>query len=301
MTARESFEEKEDLKRNTLLLANVAVALLGAAAAHADFTVTAAGPINSTGAAGDAGNGTINATYTGANSLFGTLNFSGDLTDGGVGTYKSEARWRITNSTLGGAADFQPTTGNGFSGTINVTKSVSVLAWANQNDAFSFEAFESFNDSGLDAYWTNVNFTFTGSVTPTNLGTYVSGTSLSFDTFTSSFDTELALYTAGGVKIAENDDAGSGLQSEINAGVLADGNYLLVAGGYNSSFGNGFAFGGAASGSLNVNVNGSSVFAGDHATNNLDTFAFSVGPVPEPGTLAVLGLGLVPFLRRRRK
>ena len=79
MTARESFEEKEDLKRNTLLLANVAVALLGAAAAHADFTVTAAGPINSTGAAGDAGNGTINATYTGANSLFGTLNFSGGI------------------------------------------------------------------------------------------------------------------------------------------------------------------------------------------------------------------------------
>ena len=268
----------------------------------AQFNVTGAGPYFSNGPIGDAGNSTINATYSGANASFGVVNFSGDLTDGGVGTFASEANWHIRNLTAGGFIDLQPSSVTSFSGTINVTATSYLFGYgASTGNNFSLEAFESFDDAGLDATWNNVSFNFAAGPSITNIGTYASGTSFTMDTFTSNFDTEMALYSSAGLLLFNNDDSG-GLQSMISPGMLADGTYTLVNGGYNSGFADHIANAGAAAGSLNVNINGTSVFTGNHAANTFDVMKFTVGsPVPEPASIAAIGLGLALLVRRRKK
>jgi len=58
---------------------------------------------------------------------------------------------------------------------------------------------------------------------------------VTFDTFGSNFDTEIAVYDRDGNFVAFNDDAGSTLQSEVSRS-YAPGEYILVLAGFDTAF-----------------------------------------------------------------
>lgn len=276
----------------------VAAAVLSASAvaslASANFTASAAGPINSDGPIGSAGNGSFSATYTGPNTIFGNVQFSGTVTSGDGGSFLSEARWNIKNLGTGAASAIQPfTSGGTWSGSQSATVNRSLFLWASSGSQFSFEAYESFNDGGVDAIWTDVSFTFS-SANITNLGFFEPG-DLIFSTGGSSFDTEIALYSAAGTLIGTNDDFGGTLQSQITAN-LAAGEYYVIVGGFNSVFNNGAASAGTAAGNYALSVNGNAAASGSLAAGNFASFSFTV---PAPGALALLGAGVLVGRRRR--
>lgn len=273
------------------------LAVVGAAgAANAGFSLSGAGPFDSVGALGNAGN--FSQVFGGVigNHLIGGVRIRGSLTEVNVSTFAREARWNVANLSAAYNNSYQVFTQTSFTGTIDGDRTFGVLQWWNNGDQLRLEAFESIDDgSGIDAQWTNVSFDFIDA-TVNDLGTFASGSTFDFDTFTSGFDTELALYTASGVLLSENDDTG-GLQSRINAGALADGSYYLVVGGYNSAFSDYSAAGGTASGNLNLQLNGQTINTGAFAAGELRVFAFNV---PTPGALALMGMGAVVAGRRRR-
>lgn len=277
------------------VLALVAVAGI-AASANADFNFNIASA-NSGGAIGSADNSIASGVYGGPSTLFGRVNFSGSLSRVISGTYASEARWHIGNGA--GFADLQVTTTNSYTGTISINASAAALVWATAGANFTFESFESYDDgAGADSTWSNAAFSFSDAVTVTHLGNYASGSSFNVDTLGSNYDTELAIYTAAGTLVGTDDDGAGGALSRVNAGALADGTYYIVVGGYNSGFGNGFAFAGAAGGNFNVNINGASVASGAQAAGAFQVYSFTV---PTPGSMALLGLGGLAGLRRRSR
>jgi len=99
--------------------------------------------------------------------------------------------------------------------------------------------------------------------------------------FAPSNDTELGLFDSNGNLIISDDDGGSGLLSLINSPAgLPGGTYYLALGGFNTTFDNGFVATGGTNG-------------GAYVINGLNT-------VPEPASLAVLGVASMLFARRRR-
>lgn len=275
----------------------VAGVLAIAGAASAQFTTTFVGPVNSDGPKGSANNGVL-TNVAPETALYGQYRLRGRLTEVNTGTFASEARWEIRNTTKGSFIDFQATTVGNFTGFLDIDVTANVLAWVSAGDNFRFEAFESFNDSGIDAHWTNGSHEFSGTPTIIDLGNYNVGTSFVFDTLGSGFDTELALFSEDGFKIADDDDGAGGLLSRIDAGVLGMGCYYLVAGGYNSLFNNYFAVPGTATGNLNVQLNGATVSSGTLGAREFRVHKLCV--VPEPASMAALGLGALVLIRRRR-
>ncbi|MBL8049385.1 MAG: PEP-CTERM sorting domain-containing protein [Chthonomonas sp.] len=277
-----------------------ATALLGLVAsismAQAN-TFSGAGPYNSDGPVASAGNGSFGGV-TATTMLASSLRIQGNLNDGGVGSFLSEARWNITNQTFGVSLGVQSAVGNTWSGTQAVDSTISVLAWMTAGDNYNFEAFESFNDSGVDANWTDVSFTFAAG-TVTSVGSYAAGAFV-FDTEGSdAFDSEIALYSSSGTLLGTDDDAGTGNLSSL-AATLGLGSYYLVSGGFNSQFGNGIALPGTAVANvLNTNINGVSVGSSALAARQFHVYSFNV--VPEPGSALALGLGAVALLRRKKK
>ncbi|MCB1280765.1 MAG: hypothetical protein KDB18_04515, partial [Salinibacterium sp.] len=76
----------------------------------------------------------------------------------------------------------------------------------------------------------------------TDLGVIASSEDVfSIDTFGSDIDTELGLWDSDGTLLANNDDAGGVLQSELVPLQLADGTYYFTVSGYNTTFGGLFA------------------------------------------------------------
>jgi hypothetical protein len=149
----------------------VAAGLLTAGTALAGFTATNAGPIESTGPIGDAGNGGFSYVYAGAEFTPGNLTFSGQLTSGGVGSWLSEARWRITNP-AGEAVTIQPsTTSSSWTGTQAIGPvtftGLQTLMTGTSIGSWAFDAYESYNDADLDATWTDVSFEVGDYVPPT--------------------------------------------------------------------------------------------------------------------------------------
>jgi hypothetical protein len=288
------------MKIHALIAAAVAAT---AGVANAQFVVTGPATVDSFAAQGNANNGTFSAVYGGPNTLFSSVSFVGTLTNPeATGTFSSEARWRITNG-LGGGANFQFQGGTTFTDPIAVNATRGSLVWANTGDTFGFEAFESFTDSATvtDARWENPEFTFDNTPTIVNLG--LVGPDFSVDTATtpSGFDTMLALYTATGTLLAVNDDfAGLGLLSRIENSGLADGEYYIVLGRFNSSFGDGIATGlstSTATSDFVLNIDDQIAFQGQHTGSELLVFSVTV---PAPGSLALLGLGGLVAARRRR-
>lgn len=288
----------------------LAVGLLGALAsfASADFTVSASGPIGSNAGLGDLSNVHLGASYTGASSIYGNFAYSGTLTSVIPATFANEAGWSISNTNQFNNFGFFALSGGTFSQPLNASISSNGLFWLNNGDAYDFESFEDFDDGGgADSSWTDVNFTWSGAPTINDLGTFASGSLFDFDTLDSDelYDTVMGLFSENGTLLDFNDDAvpGTILQSEINAGALADGTYYLAVGGFGFEvFDNGIAIGGESEGHLDLHLNGSSIFNGVGTAGNLNTFKFTVGSsVPEPASMAVLGLGALALLRRRNK
>ncbi|MCA9272493.1 MAG: PEP-CTERM sorting domain-containing protein [Phycisphaerales bacterium] len=297
-----------------------------ASAQTLQFSAGAAGPFDSAGAIGDAGNGSFSFNYAGAAFTVGDIVFTGDLTDGGVGTWGSEASVAVTNpgGIVGTVALGSGTT---FAGTVAVGPNTITGGgglWGNDVvGTWNFEFFESFDDAGIDATWTNVNFdfydfapvgppasTFVGA-NPNNMQVEPIGQSevlwYSFDltdgagalpwsistagsTNTGgSFgddDTEIGLYDAAGNLIATNDDEdfGAGILTSLlddsTVGALADGTYYVAVGNFNTVYNAGF------------DATSTSTAEGTSKV----TFSF----VPAPSSVALLGLGGLAAIRRRR-
>lgn len=291
------------------------------------FSAGAAGPFNSAGAIGDVDNGSFSYNYAGPAFQVGDIVFSGNLTDGGVGTWGSEAAVALTNP---GGVVGQVALGSGqtFAGTVpigpNAISGGGVL-WGNDVVGnWNFEFFETFDDAaGPDAIWDNVNFDFYDfAVPPPPASTYVGANPnlmdvqpigqaevlwYSFDvsggaganpwsistagsTNTGGAfgddDTEIGLYDSDGNLVASNDDEDFGagvltsLLDDSTVGALADGTYYLAVGNFNTVYGPGFdaTSDSTASGTSKV------------------TFNF----VPAPASAALLGLGGLAAIRRRR-
>lgn len=311
--------------QNLAIVAGIAVA--GASAGQTlQFTASAAGPFNSAGALGDAGNGSFNFNYAGAPFTVGDIVFEGDLTDGGVGTWGSEAAVALTNpgGIVGTVALGSGTT---FAGTVHVGPNAisgGGALWGNDVVGnWNFEFFETFDDAGIDATWNNVSFGFYDfAAPPPPASTYVGanpnlmdvqpigqsevlwysfdvtggagGMAWSISTAGStntggSFgddDTELGLFDSDGNLVASNDDEdfGAGVLTSLldsnTVGALADGTYYLAVGNFNTVYGPGFA------------ADSTSTAEGTSKV----TFSF----VPAPGSIALLGLGGLAAIRRRR-
>lgn len=283
------------------LIASAAVLAAAAGVANAQFVVTGPATVDSYAALGNANNGMFSAVYNGPSTLFGSVGLTGTLTNpGATGTFAGEARWRIDTSLGGGSFQFQ--SGSGFTDPINVNATRGALIWANSGDTFNFEAWESFVDEAgePDAVWENPEFTFNNAGI-INLGTV--GADFSVDTASTpaGFDTILALYTAAGTLVAVNDDfSGLGLLSRIENSGLADGDYYIVLGRFNSTFTDGFAVGlstSTATSDFILNIDDQVAFQGTQTGAELLVFSVTV---PAPGSLALLGLGGLVAARRRR-
>ncbi len=122
-------------------------------------------------------------------------------------------------------------------------------------------------------------------------------------------DTEIALYDAGGVVLAENDDAGGTLLSEISLNLSA-GVYFVAVGEFNSIWepnfvNSGTSFEDGDIAEIDVNLNGSLV---DEVTMGFDsatgfenqTQFWRLEVVPTPGAAGLLGLAGLAAVRRRR-
>lgn len=283
------------------IAAVLAVAAL-AGTAMADFnTGIQAGPFNSDGPAGFAGNGFFDFNYTGSNFFVGSIRIRGDATSGNVGSFRSELRYRVL---LGGTALHNSTqliAGTSWSGPVAVDHTGAAGMGLINGNTYRVEFWESFNDPGVDAIWTNVQFDFIAGTPPappqaTKLGYYGPG-AFDINTFGSNFDTELGLYNEFGALIATNDDAGGGLQSQILSN-LGNGKYYIAVGGFNSNFAGAFgATGGAATGDYVLNINGDAVAGDALGAQQIHWYCFTV---PTPGSLALLGMGGLLAARRRR-
>lgn len=128
---------------------------------------------------------------------------------------------------------------------------------------------------------------------------------IDINTFGSPTDTEVAIYSGSGRLIGTNDNAGGGLQSQIElAGGLDVGTYYIAVTPSNTDFAADFANygrGGGVSGPFTLNINDFSASRSSIGTSvdpNAIWYQFDV--VPAPGSAAVLALGGLAAARRRR-
>ncbi len=277
-----------------------------AGSALADFnTGIQAGPFASNGPVGNAVNGVFSFTYSGLSiATYSQVRIRGTATSTGNGSFKSELRYRFEGpSNLDSG---QLLAGGSWVGgvTVDNTQTFGSFSMTNGN-TYRFKFWESFDDGGtasVDANWSNTQFDFLGPPPPPaciTLGNFTAGL-FDINTFTSNFDTEVGLYSSTGALIANNDDTAPGLQSQITP-TLAIGQYYLAVGGYDTAFGaSGWGVtGGTAGGNLNLTINGQpSITNHTFAAGEVAWYCFNV--VPTPGSLALVGMGGLIALRRRR-
>lgn len=284
-------------------LALVGAALALSVPATAQFVISGTNMV-SEGAYGNAGNSSVSATV-GTSSIYTSLNLSGTLVSGNVGSWASESVMAFDNFATGGFGDFRGSlNGNTFQ-TESVNRTVDVLFFANAGDTWDMQSYESFDDTGTDATWTDATATFRGSLTAMSLG--VLGSDVVFDTFLSTLDTELGVYDSMGNLLADNDDTTGGpngdLQSRVELTGLAAGKYYVVAGGWNIQFSDQLAISGplgdSDAGDVLLSVNGNLADTTTVGSNELAIYEFEV--VPEPATMTLLSLGALVAFRKRNK
>jgi hypothetical protein len=173
----------------TLLAAGMAMSVAGTAMAGFSTGVQA-GPLGTNGSAGAATNGVYTFNYAGPSFFPGNFRFSGTLTDNAVGTWSSEARWRVVapsgetftmSSGLTGSSNTTPAPFVASNVTVNTGGALSTVA--NSVGTWTFRAFESADDGGttVDGFWSNFSFDFDDFAAPTppagatNLGSLPAG------------------------------------------------------------------------------------------------------------------------------
>jgi len=122
-----------------------------------------------------------------------------------------------------------------------------------------------------------------------DLGILGGSGSYDINSFGSDFDTELGLYNSNGNLLANNDDAGGTLQSQVIQS-LGEGVYYIALGGFNTVYSGLFGVTpGNASGNYILTVNGQIESSGFHASQTISWFSFEVsdsGPVDCLGDIA---------------
>ncbi|MFI4860766.1 MAG: PEP-CTERM sorting domain-containing protein [Phycisphaerales bacterium JB063] len=276
-----------------------------------DQVVTAASGIDI-----DISGGDIGATYT-------TVDISLDWTAGGGNPWSNEAGFGLYGAAGFGAPVYVPGLFGQFEGDADngdattLTFSGTLDAPYTGGDSLFFNGGQQY--AGSDATWSNISITFNEGVfdafdlsdTDTVAhgpgqyhmwdlvidadGTEVQLNTLGTSTSETGFgvnDTELFLLDTDGVTLLATNDDFNGLRESQIVTFLDAGTYTLVAGTYDLTYdGSAFAVDSDGSGSIVVNA---STRPGTGATLNF------VSTVPEPGSLALLGLGGLALLRRRR-
>lgn len=300
------------------LLASMAMLTLSAGVVMAQESVTFTNVISDSSGPGGSNPSCSGGVDVRTANLAGGYNldnisWNGNAVSGGTGTFGSELSVRLTAPdsttalvTLG--------TGTTWTGSRNFTGTTSAFAAINDPvGLWTFDFCETYNDPGIDATWTDIRFDFLRFVEPTapvstpvspynskSIGTLAAG-AIHWYSFTiwdfvditldtndtpntpnplSSGDTEIGIYDSLGNLIANDDDSGNGFLSFLSLPGLAPGTYYVAVGAFNTTFG-----------STGWNVTSTATATGD----------YSLTITPEPGTLALLGLGALALRRRNRK
>jgi hypothetical protein len=170
-------KEEETMKMVNRLTLAAALVAISAGSAMAGFNVTPGGTQDSVIAVGagagasGAGNAVFTHNHAGADFIPGDITITGTLTEVNTGTWGNEARFEICSPTVCRLTGALTATGN-FTGSLAINAlvtqaSMSGLNYGNTGNVgvWTFEAFESYNDSGIDARWSNLSITI-GDGTP---------------------------------------------------------------------------------------------------------------------------------------
>lgn len=304
----------------------------------AGFTATNAGPLTTDtdvapGAAFvGAGNGSFTYNHAGPDFIPGTIDISVDATPVNAATWGSELSVEICNPSVCGTATIG--TGLTWSGTQTFTTSLSSGGFftGTSNGTWTFEFFESYDDSGTDASLTNISIDIQDAISDPdgnyNLGSLPNDDSLvsssgdllesgtlDYYTFTiangvdalgwlnartSGMDTELGLYDSNGDFVATDDDGNGGYppgHSMLSFGALDPHTVNPTVPGEDGLI--------LAAGTYTLVVGGYNTAFGLTINDivggsTIGDYTLDLNYAPEPATLVLLGLGALGLLRRRR-
>lgn len=321
------------MKRRDLMLAAGAVLGLGSAAL-AQFSASDAGPFNSVGAQGNALNGVFTYNYAGADFQIGDITLTGTLTSGDIGSWASEARYRVTTP---GGLSFSSAANDLLSGTwtgdraVSSTQNANILGMGTAG-LWTFEFFESFNDGGdnIDAWWTNITFnvavgvpppppppSFTGSFTGTpnvlSNGVPVSGSTVWTGAEAGMTDgggeaANFGRYGTFGWDLVGNevayriDHGGGDIQLDLT-GLTGDLDMVLLSAGGTTAdvIAQSQGFGGTTSESiLLAGAAPGTYYVVVDTFGSGDGQSYTLSYIPAPGAVALMGLGGLLAARRRR-